>query len=642
MKKLRSIVYTSNRKLVMIMMAIILLLTVFFQIIGTQRQATNNANATFSQVEQIIKESAEELATIKAEYRETCLLNAQVISYIIKHNPDILGDVEQFRQLADKLEIDEIHIFDETGRIFTGTHPEYFNFTFDSGEQMNFFKPMLTDKSLKLCQDITPNTAEGRLVQYSALWNSDKTYIIQIGMYPNAVLETTEKSELSYIFSLLKGNPGVSLYAIDAQTGVIVGSTSGTDNGKTYNEIGFKAINTELSPKPVHLSVNGIHSYCIFKNVDGTVIAYVVSSENLYNSIPAYTCLLALCLLVIAIVLIVAVQKFTDHYIINSISLINEKLRAVSEGVLDERVDVQTSFEFSELSNHINSMIHSLLASMDKMSFVLKFTNMPIGVYEYNLSAKKTHFTEHVPKILSLDEAAAAELSSDSREFREFIKKIKQNAVPDMKNTYYIDNKKYIKLEELVKETDTLGIVIDVTEEVINLKQAEAERDVDLLTGLYNRRGMERLLDKLFYAKRNEVGCGALIVIDIDDMKTVNDTYGHSVGDTYLKGYGEVLRQFNAPNTIAARVGGDEFVLFVYGYENDEAVGEAFAQLRKMQDNATLALGDGKETLMRFSFGYRLLNEAKDYTVLLSSADEFMYHSKRLRKKLAAENESNE
>ena len=45
---------------------------------------------------------------------------------------------------------------------------------FDSGEQMNYFKPMLKDKSLKMVQDIEPNTAEHKLMQYSAMWNSNR------------------------------------------------------------------------------------------------------------------------------------------------------------------------------------------------------------------------------------------------------------------------------------------------------------------------------------------------------------------------------------------------------------------------------------------------------------------------------------
>lgn len=61
---------------------------------------------------------------------------------------------------------------------------KYFGLNFRSGEQMQFFLPMLSDRSLELCQDITPNTAEQKLMQYAAVWREDGEGIVQIGMTP--------------------------------------------------------------------------------------------------------------------------------------------------------------------------------------------------------------------------------------------------------------------------------------------------------------------------------------------------------------------------------------------------------------------------------------------------------------------------
>ena len=72
------------------------------------------------------------------------------------------------------------------------------------GEQIGFFKPLLSDKSLRLCQDIAPNTAEGKKIQYAALWSDNGKFIVQVGMEQDSVKRATEKNELSYIFSLLR------------------------------------------------------------------------------------------------------------------------------------------------------------------------------------------------------------------------------------------------------------------------------------------------------------------------------------------------------------------------------------------------------------------------------------------------------
>ena len=85
-------------------------------------------------------------------------------------------------------------------RSFPEPIPSIMGYSFDSGKQMNYFKPMLKDKSLKMVQDIEPNTAEHKLMQYSAMWNSTGEFIVQVGIEPVNVSKVTEKNELPYIF----------------------------------------------------------------------------------------------------------------------------------------------------------------------------------------------------------------------------------------------------------------------------------------------------------------------------------------------------------------------------------------------------------------------------------------------------------
>lgn len=98
------------------------------------------------------------------------------------------------------MEVDEIHIIDAAGEIVSGTHPQYYGYSFDSGEQMNYFKPMLKDKSLKMVQDIEPNTAEHKLMQYSAMWNSTGEFIVEAGIEPVNVSKVTEKNDCLIFF----------------------------------------------------------------------------------------------------------------------------------------------------------------------------------------------------------------------------------------------------------------------------------------------------------------------------------------------------------------------------------------------------------------------------------------------------------
>ena len=149
MRTLRNIISRYMRIVTFLLIVVLLVIILYFQIVNEQQQAYLQATETFYQIEQVLKENTEELTDIKQVYQETCLHNAEAIAYIIEDRPSVLNSVDELKKIATIVEVDEIHIFDTTGRIFSGTHPIYYDYTFDSGEQMSFFKPMLKDKSLR-------------------------------------------------------------------------------------------------------------------------------------------------------------------------------------------------------------------------------------------------------------------------------------------------------------------------------------------------------------------------------------------------------------------------------------------------------------------------------------------------------------
>lgn len=81
------------------------------------------------------------------------------------------------------------------------------------------------------------------------------------------------------------------------------------------------------------------------------------------------------------------------------------------------------------------------------------------------------------------------------------------------------------------------------------------------LTGIYNRRGAESQIDSLLLAKIP----GVLLMIDVDYFKSVNDSFGHEIGDRTLVEVARTLRRFFASNDIVMRFGGDEFIVFIKG-----------------------------------------------------------------------------
>lgn len=449
----------------------------------------------------------------------------------------------------------------------------------------------------------------------------------------NKVLHFTGTNELSYIFRLLKVNVDENFYAIDAHGGEIIGATTTEDIGKHITEIGFDFRELKTDEDGFHADINGIASFCVFEEWEDLLIGRVVSNDVLYQGIPGNLAGLALCFAFLAIMQIFAVTKYMNRCVVNGIHNINKKLRLIATGNLDEHIDVKNSLEFVELSTHINDMVKSILDNNKKMSYVLSKTNLFMGIYEYNEYMKKVRYTEYVPKILDLNQYKIDYLASDYKLFAEHINKLKANPVSDEDGIFLIDAEKelYVRLEEITENNAIFGVLVDVSEEMAKRKQIEAERDIDALTGLYNRRGIDCMLASLFQ-KPDSLKHGALVMIDADGLKQINDKYGHDKGDIYLKKIGHIISSFGLESCVASRQGGDEYVLFLYHYDSEEELLRTLETLRYIQNNSTVHLDDTISVPLRFSFGYCLTKGRSDYPAMLKEADEKMYANKLKRK----------
>lgn len=82
-------------------------------------------------------------------------------------------------------------------------------------------------------------------------------------------------------------------------------------------------------------------------------------------------------------------------------------------------------------------------------------------------------------------------------------------------------------------------------------------------------------MEELF-AHQERIGCGALLMLDADGLKKINDIYGHRTGDAYLKRISQVIGSISEEHTVCAGLVGDEFAVFLYGYQSCEEINQAY------------------------------------------------------------------
>lgn len=202
------------------------------------------------------------------------------------------------------------------------------------------------------------------------------------------------------------------------------------------------------------------------------------------------------------------------------------------------------------------------------MSYVLSKTNMSIGIYEYNPHMKSVYTSDSLLSILALDEQQLTSITSHQSYFKQFINNLRMHQVANEKNVYEINSHKYIKIEEIEENDNVFGVVIDMTEEIIKRRKIKLERDLDDLTQIYNRRGVENKI--MNFLKDKDIGHCTLIVADADDLKVINDQFGHEKGDLYLIQIAKIFSSFSPDKSVAGRLGGDEFILFLHHYQDEK------------------------------------------------------------------------
>lgn len=188
---------------------------------------------------------------------------------------------------------------------------------------------------------------------------------------------------------------------------------------------------------------------------------------------------------------------------------------------------------------------------------------------------------------------------------------------------------------DIVRSRDSMvqqSAEVEVSQQKILQLQAELSQlsekmSIDQLTGVLNRRGLdEAMLREISRAQRGTSSlCVALL--DIDNFKHFNDNYGHHVGDTALQHLAKAIQETLRPIDIAARFGGEEFVIILPDTSIDAAI-ETISRLQRALTKQFFLINN-ERLLITFSAGIALFRETEEQATVLNRADQAMYLAKK-------------
>ena len=328
--------------------------------------------------------------------------------------------------------------------------------------------------------------------------------------------------------------------------------------------------------------------------------------------------------------------------------LIAHKLARPVELLYYEVVDGQEKKKFPELSHTkireldrladaLTSLNSELLNNSTKFLRIMDMASVELGGYELRFDTGSVYVTDNFFSLLGEPQPADRFLSV--RRFEETLTRI-QLSRPctttergDKLLTIRKDGQTRYVLLRVTKDWNVqVGLAEDVTIATLERLRIEHERDYDILTGLYNRQAFQRVCGELFEDPQ-QLGTAALLMMDLDNLKHINDTYGHDWGDQYIRQTGQCFAANTPKGTVCSRLSGDEFLLLFYGYPGREQLREKLKALTRAMQQAVVVLPSGSDLHISISGGVAWYPEdGRDIETLKKYADFAMYQVKHSTK----------
>ncbi len=372
----------------------------------------------------------------------------------------------------------------------------------------------------------------------------------------------------------------------------------------------------------------------IFENHKFLGYVLLVEDLRLLNKVFAYHMHLMCARIVALILIILFISYLISHKLQNIIRKAVFYLRHIGEGHFDLPYEYTSGDDIAQLFNEIKRTAEHLKNTvilkdyyrglLDAIPFAIVVTDANGIIKEVNKSLLKTLETTE-EKLLGRPLDVLCDELKDA-----FHNRIKDKPTPLEVRLKATCKGKEMWISVSVNRVRDVYIMLieDITQEVLEEMKLKELAATDPLTGLLNKNSFWLHLEKEFEKASHRNGIFSLLVIDMDNFKEVNDTYGHDFGDEVLKRIAEVLKRSFRNGDILARYGGDEFCVILKNVDKEMALSLAQRFVKNLKE-AQIKAPDGKILKLEASFGIATYPEdAQDPRELFRIADREMYKNK--------------
>ena len=276
-------------------------------------------------VERMIENNISNSKILEKYLSDIYISKAKSIAQYIDANPYIIHSSSDLAKLAEFYDVDEINLFNDKGVIIGGSVPNYFGYSMDYGEQLEFFKPMLEDKSLTMAQHHRPNAIDERDIPYFICWNENGSLMVQLGIELYRLPKEFYNSQIGNLMEIEQINDGINVYIADNNSKTIISSTIAEDIGKSIDEVGLIPKNKKSSNEYISIK-DGAEFYCTEKALDEYSIIVVQDKKIINKNVPIILTTFAEYMIMVFIVISFFLEQMYDKLQLEKIASTHDQL----------------------------------------------------------------------------------------------------------------------------------------------------------------------------------------------------------------------------------------------------------------------------------------------------------------------------
>ena len=575
----------------------------------------------------------EKLKLIEKDY----LNRAESIAYILYHNKETRTSNELIR-LKGLMNVDKINVVNENGEIVYSADPAAVGTKLQNHpDAEDLMKLAMGETKDSAIVNIGVVDKEGkRIADHVAVRLDGPLYgAIEITFYSDDVDAAIEECGIENTIRSFLTEYDTTVAVFDKDGNKMAMTENNTQRLRVQGIRNVDEMQRFLEKKALNgcaARINGGWGHALSRVYDDyDLCAFYDLSEQL-RAYKANMVGLVILFVFTAVAVFILLKRLFDKHLIADLHNMQEDIDAFMRGEADREIRKSENTELEHLNRSIRMLKESYRHKSERLNKIVGGLTTNIAAFECLEYTNSVFLSDNMQSVLGASDAEMAKFRSSLKDFDSFMSvlEIRKN-----EEGVVFFNGKWLRISSYRMRFEYFGLIVDETEEYMKrqstldeLDQVRQESLRDKLTGLYGRAGFEKMINKLI--EQEETPDGVLLMFDMDNFKSINDTLGHPEGDRALRIMGSCLTREFRKSDIVGRLGGDEFVVFI---PNAIPRTNLEQKLSSLMDVAREDLSMYSHLHVTVSIGAVFASvELDDYKKLYEGADTALYIAKKLGK----------